>query len=121
MPEPVSGSPEFPSGVPERLHEIARLLRAADHLGLEEKQAIAEFADECGNALRSGGQSSADAAHLVDSAAHLVEALHRKEKKGGLASARARLEQAILGAEARTPFLAGVARRLVEALASLGI
>jgi hypothetical protein len=121
MPEPVAGGPEFPSGVSERLHEIARLLRAADHLGPVEKEAVAELADELGNALRTAAPSSAEAAHLAGSAAHLIEALHRKENKGVLASARDRLEQAIVRAEARTPFLAGVARRLAEALTNLGI
>jgi hypothetical protein len=119
MPDQVASGPEFPLG--ERLHEIARLLREADHLGPETKQAVAELADELANTLRSAAPSAAEAAHLADSAAHLIEALHRKEDKGVLASARDRLEQAILGAEAQTPFLAGIARRLLDALASLGI
>jgi hypothetical protein len=47
MADPVASGPEFPLG--ERLHEIARLLREADHLGPETKQAVAELADELAN------------------------------------------------------------------------
>jgi hypothetical protein len=121
MPVPESQGPESPAGLPERLHEIARLLRQADHVSPDQKQAVANLADELANALRSAPPSSAEVAHLADSAAHLIESLHRRENRGVLVSARDRLEQAILSTEARTPFLAGLARRLVEALASLGI
>ena len=120
MPESASNSPSR-SGVPDRMHEIARLLREVHHLGPEAQRELAELADELGNALGSSAVASTESAHLADSTAHLVESLRRKEEGERLTSARERLEQAIIGAGARTPFLAGIARRLLNALADIGI
>ena len=65
--------------------------------------------------------SAAEAAHLSESTARLIEGLHGRHDEGVLAAARDRLEGAVVGAEARAPVVAGVARRLLEALANLGI
>ena len=51
-------------------------------------------------------------------AARLVK---RFALEGVLAAARHRLEEAVVAAEARAPTVAGVARRLLDALSSLGI
>ena len=121
MAEPIQEGPAAPAAMSDRMREVARLLREADHLGPEEKEAVARLADELAEALRTVPPSSPEAAHLTESAAHLIEALHRRENKGVLAAARDRLEESVLATEARSPFLAGIAHRLVEALASLGI
>ena len=119
MPEPVSGS--LSPAIAERFHEIARLLRDADHLGAEARQELAQLTDEMGRALGSTAVSSAEASHLADSAAHLIDALNRKEPVGTLAAARDGLEKAVFAVESKKPFLAGIAHRLLEALANLGI
>jgi len=59
--------------------------------------------------------------HLAETTAHFVQALHRRHEPGGLSGARDRLEQAIVGAEARAPVVAGVARRVLDALSNWGI
>lgn len=113
--------PNSQPSVAERLHEIAHLLREGDHLSPQAQQELARLTDELGQALRSTAVPSAEATHLADSAAHLIESLHHNEPSGTLAVARDRLEQAVLSAEASTPFVAGVARRILDALANLGI
>ena len=62
-----------------------------------------------------------EAAHLAESSAHLVEALHRKHHAGLIAAAKERLEEAATRAEAEAPVATGLARRLIDTLANLGI
>src|SRR5262249_41783095 len=121
MSAPQPGRAPAPEAVAARLHEIARLLREADHLGPESQKVLAELADELGNALGTAGIPSDQEAHLAESAAHLIETLRQRHGAGPLAAARDRLERAVLDVEARAPVAAGVARALLDALANLGI
>jgi hypothetical protein len=109
-----------PPGPLAGLHEIARALREAPPLGPEAQQALAALIDELGNALEST-PARPELEHLAGTTADLVRALHRRHDARGLAAARDRLEQAILGLEARAPVTAGIARRLLDALTGLGI
>ncbi len=121
MPESMPGASSSRSSVSDRLHEIARLLRETKHLSPEVQQELAQLADELSGTLGATGVSSAEEAHLADSTAHLIESLNRKEPGGTLAAARDRVEQSVLAAEAQSPFLAGVARRVLDALGNVGI
>jgi hypothetical protein len=62
-----------------------------------------------------------EAAHLAECANHVLQSVHQKKGKSVIADARDRLEKAIIAAEARSPTLAGLVERLMDALASLGI
>jgi hypothetical protein len=117
MAEPPSDS----SGVAERLHEIARLLRTTDHLGPEAQQALAELADELANVLQPHTTPPAEAAPLVESTAEVVEALHQEHDAGLLTAARDRLEKMVAAFEGRAPHTVDFARRLLDVLANLGI
>jgi hypothetical protein len=110
-----------PARVTEGLHELARALREAPPLGPEAQRALAELIDELGNAVGGAEVPPAEVSHLAETTAHFVQALHRRQEPGGLAAARDRLEQAILRAESRAPVIAGVARRVLDALVNLGI
>jgi hypothetical protein len=118
--QPPAGSPA-PSGVAASLHSLAELLRAADHLEPEAQQALADLVDELGNALHPGAVAGPEMTHLADSTTHLLQALHQQHDTRAVASARGRLEQAIVGVEAKAPGIAGIARRLVDALSNIGI
>jgi len=121
MPEqPQPGQP-VPPEVQASLLAIGRLLRAAHHLGPESQQTLAELIDELGHALGSSQASPEELAHLTDSTTKLIEAVGQQDEEGVLAAARDRLEEAVVGAEARAPTVAGVARRLLDALSNLGI
>src|SRR2546423_1079361 len=109
------------SDVGTRLHSISQRLRETPHLGPEARQELAALVDELAQALDSSAVPSAEKAHLTESTAHLLQALQQRQDTSLLTTARERLDQAILNAEAHAPFAAGIARRLVEALADLGI
>ncbi len=121
MAEQPDRNPPARPEVEASLHAVGELLREAHHLGPEAQQTLAQLVDELGSALGSGTLSSAELAHLRDSTARLVEALHRRHDEGVVAAARDRLEEAVVSAESNAPVVAGVARRLLDALASLGI
>src|SRR5262245_57120070 len=112
---------EQPPTPPVNLHELARDLREADHLGPEAQQAIADLLEELARAIPPAGVAPAETAHLAESASHLARALHERHESGALAAAVERFEAAINRAEAKAPLASGIARRLIETLANLGI
>ncbi|HYT94608.1 MAG TPA: DUF4404 family protein [Gemmataceae bacterium] len=121
MAEQLPSKASIPPEVQASLVMIGRLLREAHHLGPEAQQTLAGLMDELGRALSSSQASSEELAHLTESTAKLVEAVHQQHDEGVLAAARDRLEEAVIAAEARAPVVAGVARRLLDALSNLGI
>jgi hypothetical protein len=110
-----------PSGIQASLHTIAEVLRDPHPLSPEVRQALAELMDELGALLASPSVPDEALGHLAQSTAHLVQAAHRRADEGLLAAARDRLEQAILGVERHAPLAAGIARRILDALANIGI
>ena len=65
--------------------------------------------------------TQAEVAQLAGTTAQLAEALHRRHQPGWLAQVRDRFEAAALRAEAHAPVAVGLARRLLDALANIGI
>jgi hypothetical protein len=112
---------QLPSDALANLRSVAQLLREAPHLDPEAQQALADLVEELGQALVSESLPATEKAHLAESTAHLVDALRHGHDKGLLSEARDRLARAVVGAEVRAPLVAGVVRRLVDALANLGI
>ncbi len=103
------------------LHTIARLLREVPHLGPEAQRLLAELVAELSDAMEAETVPAADLAHLADTAAQLVQAAHAGEEPGFLGKAQEKLEGAAAALEADAPMLAGLTRRLIEALSNLGI
>jgi hypothetical protein len=120
MSEQQPPAPTPRSADPARLHEVARLLRGARHLDPEAQKSLADLADQLADALGRSHVASAEEGQLAEHAGRLIQALHRGEA-APVAATRHRLQDAILAAEARAPFAAGVARQLLDALANLGI
>lgn len=114
-------TPQAIGEIAARLREIARLLRVAQDLGPESRRLVAELVDELSNTLGAQSLPIAEVTHLAECTVQLVQSVHQKEEKGVIANARDRLERAIVAAEDRSPMLAGLVERLVDALASLGI
>ena len=121
MPEQSPSDPPAPPGVQPSLHAVAEMLRDPHPLSHEVRAALADFVDELGTALAGSSVPPAEVTHLADSAAQLVKTVHRQDAPGVLAAARARLEAAILTTESKAPLAAGLARRLLDALANIGI
>jgi Domain of unknown function (DUF4404) len=99
------------------LRETAQLLRQAEHLTPEQRQALADAANRLADALNE--TSPQEAVQLSAAATALMAALHRQDAP--VEEHRSRLEEAILAAETRAPVATGLARQLIDALANLGI
>jgi hypothetical protein len=117
---PSPGTPSVPE-IQARLQAAAHLLRRKGPLDAEAKSALAELVDELGRILHTSEVPPAEVTHLAESTAHLVEALHQQRLRELPVSVRERLERAAVRAEAQAPTAVGVARRLLDALANLGI
>src|SRR5581483_11755002 len=97
-------SPPVSANVAEtsnRLHEIAQLLLKTHHLGPQTQQALAELADELGSSFEQTKTPLMTTAPLVESIAHVAEALHHGESQGSLEAARSRLWELVVGAESQ--------------------
>ncbi len=103
------------------LHRIAGLLRDAGHLNPEAQQSLALLVDDLAEAVKKPAGDPAAANHVAKTAAHLLDALVHQHDQGMLSAARDRLERTVMGAESQAPMAAGVARRLLEILAGIGI
>jgi hypothetical protein len=103
------------------LRALAHQLRGGGPLDQGTRQELADLVDQLGVALGSSAVPPAEAEHLAASTTHLLQALHQGAGGGILGGTRERLQQAILRAELHAPFAAGIAQRLVDALANLGI
>ena len=114
--------PVRPAAEPARasLHELAQLLRAAHHLDPGAQRDLADLMDEMAEAIGPAAPS-AQVDHLAESSAHLVHVLHDRQDAGRLAAAKNRLADAAARAEAKAPVATGVALRLIDTLAGLGI
>jgi hypothetical protein len=119
MPE----TPELDAvpAIQERLHDVARILRQTGSIDADSKRALAELVDELSKALATAHVAPAEVTHLAESTAQLAESLHHQHESGLLGTARDRLQAAVNGAETRAPLIVGLARRLLDALANLGI
>ncbi len=105
----------------EHLHTIAQLLREADHLEPETQARLAALADELSQAVRLNVVPSAELAHLTASTAALVEMVRHQREAHVVAAGRQRLAEAIVNVESAVPNVAGIGRRILEALTNLGI
>jgi hypothetical protein len=121
MSGPAPVDPRADAAVQTRLRELARVLRHADHLGPDAQQSLADLVDELSNALTTASLPAGDSAHLAESATHLARAVQEGDDTSLWTAAQERLEQAALKAEASAPLPAGILRRILDALANLGI
>jgi hypothetical protein len=119
MTESAMPSTEIAS-VRTRLQEIVPLLRETRHIEPDVQQALADLVDELIRVMDPHAPAD-QSAHLAESSTHLVEALHRKHHAGLIAAAKQRLEEAATRAEAEAPVATGLARRLIDTLANMGI
>lgn len=120
MPEPPTEGAEPTPPIRDNLLELARRIRDVDHLEPEVGAELADLLGELAGALEHPAPS-AQADHLAQSAAHLARALEHQAKPGPIAEARRRLEDAAANAEVRAPVATGIVRRMIAALADLGI
>jgi hypothetical protein len=120
MPEQ---EPQVPSSEDRAasLHAVARALRETPHLGREARQALADFLDALNDPETTAAASPADMNHLTSRAAQLLTALRHRHDAGVLRAARDGLEEAVVRVESEAPVTAGAFRRLLDALANIGL
>jgi hypothetical protein len=121
MPDNPQPGTQSVSDVRTRLHDAATMLRESASLDAEARRTLAELLDELGRALESTAAPPSEMTRLAEGAAHLAESLHQGHDEGLLQKTRDRLEGLMLQAEARAPTAVGLTRRLIDALANLGI
>lgn len=121
MPEQPPSDVPAATGVQASLHTIAEVLHDPRPLTHEIRSVLADLVDELGRVLATATVPPAEVTHLTESTAQLARAVHRREHSNLLAAARDRVEAAILAAETKAPLTAGLARRLLDTLADIGI
>jgi hypothetical protein len=109
------------SVVRSRLQDAAGMVRNSDSLDPEVRQSLSELLDELGHTLETTEVPPAEIQRLAEGAAHLAESLHQRHDHGILRNARDRLDGLLLQAETRAPTAVGLARRVIDGLADLGI
>src|SRR3954471_20830623 len=120
MTDPAPLQPDAVTTVRARLLEVVPMLRGARHIEPDARRALADLVDELIRVMDPNAPA-AQATHLAESSTHLVQALHRKHHAGLIAAAKERLEEAATRAEAEAPVATGLARRLIDTLANMGI
>jgi hypothetical protein len=112
------GRAEGPAGA--SLGELARLLREVDHLEPDVRRKLADLVDEL-EATVHGELDAERAGHVRESVRHLVHAIRAQREEDPVGQAREQLEATVARTAAEAPVATGVARRLIEMLADLGI
>jgi len=110
--------------IQDRIEEIARLLphvSSISSLDEESQRTLNELIDEMATVLRTGELPDEELDHISATTNHLLELLRNHEKVGVLARAQEGIQRAIGEAEAKAPIAVGFARRLLDALANIGI
>src|SRR5262245_20907994 len=123
MPEDTTSGPPQAADLQARLHAVAERLRGAGPVDAQSRRILAELVDELSRALQPGQVPPEEVAHLAATTAELAEALHQPagQRRGWLKRLQAPFEEAALRAEAHAPVAVGLARRLMDALANIGI
>jgi hypothetical protein len=121
MSDELEPKPESVQAVQTHIHQLAQRIRGSRSVSPEVQAALAELLDELNATLKQPNAPPAEVTHLAESAAHLAQALHDQQDEGVVAKAGDRLRVAMLQAEAHAPTAVGLARGVIDALASIGI
>jgi hypothetical protein len=104
-----------------RLQDTAGMVRNSNSLAPNLRRALSELLDELSRALESPEAAPTEVTRLAEGAAHLAESLHQEHDHSLLRDTRDRLSSLLVHAETRAPTAVGMARRLIDGLADLGI
>ena len=107
--------------VQAELRDVAALLRQASHLDPSTQSSLADVVDELSRAIKPDALPSAETIHLAQTLTELARSLHGKQEKGPLTAVGGRLRAAVAKVETKSPFVAGLVQRLLDALAGIGI
>jgi hypothetical protein len=121
MPEnPAADSPAVLE-IRTRLQKIAQMLRQGGSLDAGSQRALAELVDEMTSILETEKLPDAELAHLTQTTAQMEEAIRHQQDLGVVGTVRTGLERAAANTEANAPIAVGFSRKLLDALANIGI
>ena len=115
MPEPLDLSKS--AELRERLRQLESLLRETTPIPENSQAELAELFGELGRDVDPDQLPAAEQAHLAELIDHLEKALTVPPDTGLLATVR----EFAVRAETRAPVATGIAHRIIEVLANLGI
>jgi hypothetical protein len=121
MPENPQPNVSGESPVRTKLRQLAQDVRRAHHLEPETRRKLADLLTRLSQELKPETLSAEDKGHLVAGIVELSEALREEKGIGPLTAARERLGEAIIETQAEAPVATGFLRRLLDALANIGI
>ncbi|HLN28349.1 MAG TPA: DUF4404 family protein [Gemmataceae bacterium] len=121
MSDQLGSDPQSVKQIQTSLQQLAQGLREAQQLEPEAREDLADLVEELSKTLDPATIPSDETAQLARSTAHLAQLLHQEHNPTLLASAKKRLQDAALRAEASAPNATTLAWRILEALANLGI
>jgi hypothetical protein len=113
--------PANANAVQANLKQLAQLLRQADHLEPEAKDALANLVDQLSQVLDPAALPSEATTQLAANTANLVQNLQPEQNVSLIEAARRRVQDAVYRAETEAPVAADIAQRLLDAIANLGI
>jgi hypothetical protein len=120
MPDTPHPGPPTLSEVQARLQEAAQILRQSEAIDPQTHRALSDLVGELSKTLNRAHPPAAEVARLAETTATLTEALHQQEKELPV-TLRDRVARAALNAEHHAPLASGMALRLLETLANIGI
>jgi hypothetical protein len=119
VPDQESPQPSATANAQAQLRSVAKLLHEAHRLDPKAQELLAELVEELSRTVDT--LPSQELAHLTECAAQLVQIAKQSGERRTLRTALDRLDSALGRVEARFPTIAAIGRRLIEALADLGI
>ena len=121
MPENLAAASPAVLEIRARLQKIAQMLRKGGSLDAGSQRALAELVDEMTRILETEKLPDAELAHLTQTTARMEEAIRHQRDLGIVGTVREGLQRAVANAEANAPIAVGLARKLLDALANIGI
>lgn len=121
MPESTPDTPLTIPLVQEQLGNIARVLREVYPLSQEAQSLLGALLEELSDALADATMPPQRLAHLTETTAHVVEAIHHQKDQHVVSGLVDRLEKAVVDVETHYPTLGGLGRQLLDTLSNLGI
>src|SRR5262249_24181113 len=116
--QPTQNAMDEPSAL--ALRELARELRDVEHLQRDARRQLADLVEELDRALHNE-HSPEQARHIDQAASKLLNALRDRRDEPRMRHLGEQFRHTLERAEVQAPVATGVARRLIDLLADLGI
>lgn len=121
MADQLSTDPVVVAQIRNELNDVARLLRAGEHLSVDAQHVLPTLLEEFGAQLDASAMPSEQTIHLAGLVSQLARSIHEQHHADLLTSARKRLTEAAGWSDSLTPAATDLINRLIDVVASIGI